>query len=232
MPSRISCQIEPASSAPGSAASTAVARRIASRQATDSANVAASAANAQPGPATAITAPPTIGPKICSPAGRTNWSSEFAATRSSSGTSCGTSASNAGPKKPAAAPYTAVSVSSIHNEVSAPVRQSTASPAITRPRTTSEASITRLGSKRSLITPPSSRVTTCGRDSATPTADIAAGTPNRSYTCQARATRSIPSPISDALMPVHSSRNCRWRNGASGPALFIDGGASRPRRAR
>ena len=43
-------------------------------------------------------------PGETAPAGRTNWSSEFAATRSSSGTICGTSASNAGPKKPAAAP--------------------------------------------------------------------------------------------------------------------------------
>ena len=59
---------------------------------------------------------------------------------------------------------------------STPVSERTASAPTARPRTTSEAIITRRRGKRSLATPPISTNTTIGRLQATPTADMAVGT--------------------------------------------------------
>ena len=61
-----------------------------------------------------------------------------------------------------------------------PVMLSVASVAITAQRTRSETTMTQRESNRSLTTPPISRVTTCGKESATPTADMAAGVPDSS----------------------------------------------------
>ena len=72
----------------------------------EAANEAASTANATPVP-TATSNPPIAGPASRSAMGRTNWSSEFAAARSSGGSKSGTMASNAGMKNALAAPYTA-----------------------------------------------------------------------------------------------------------------------------
>ena len=75
------------------------------RQAIEIANEAPSSRNAGPGcPKIAISHPPTAGPSIRNAAGRTNWSSEFAAVSSVVGTSSGTIASKAGPKNAVPAP--------------------------------------------------------------------------------------------------------------------------------
>ena len=42
-----------------------------------------------------------------------------------------------------------------------------------------------------------------------PTSDIPPGPPLIAYTCQAKATRNAPSPTSDAVAPLHSSRKSR-----------------------
>ena len=42
-----------------------------------------------------------------------------------------------------------------------------------------------------------------------PTSDIPPGPPLMAYTCQAKATRNAPSPTSDAVAPLHSSRKSR-----------------------
>ncbi len=67
-------------------------------------NEAASSANAEPAPRAATSTPPIAGPARRSASGRTNWSSELACPSSSAGSSSGTSASNAGAKKPVPTP--------------------------------------------------------------------------------------------------------------------------------
>ena len=68
---------------------------------------------------------------------------------------------------------------------------------------------------RSLTTPPGSRQTIVGTVIAIPTIESAAGAFQTAYTCQAIATRKMPSPSSDTVMPDHSSRKSRCRSGAS-----------------
>ena len=70
----------------------------------ETANVAASNRNALPVPPSAMTQPAIAGPARRKVAGRTNWSSAFASARRSPGTSSGTIASKAGPKKAVAPP--------------------------------------------------------------------------------------------------------------------------------
>jgi hypothetical protein len=57
------------------------------------------------------------------------------------------------------------------------------------PRKTSARIITRRRSNRSLITPLTSRKSTCGKVQATPTTESAVGAFESSYTCHAIATK-------------------------------------------
>src|SRR5579862_2254856 len=86
---------------------------------------------------------------------------------------------------------------------------------IASPRSVSEAIMMRRRSKRSLTTPPKSTSRACGNDIAILTTASAAGAPESVYTCQASATRKIPSPISEMLAPVQRSRKSRSSSGAS-----------------
>jgi hypothetical protein len=70
-------------------------------------------------------------------------------------------------------------------------------------------SITRRRSKRSLSTPPSSKNAIVETLIAIPTIDRAVGTLESAYTCQASATKKIPSPSSEIDIPVHSRRKSR-----------------------
>ena len=99
---------------------------------------------------------------------------------------------------------------------SAPVSDRAAIAATAAPRTMSEPISTRRRSTRSETAPPNSSSTIVGMVIAMPTIDSAAGAFDSSYTCQAIATRKMPSPTSDAVIPIHSRRKSRWRSGASG----------------
>ena len=114
------------------------------------------------------------GPVIRRASGRATWSMALACTSSPAGTRSGTRASNAGPKKAVAAPYTATRGSTCHRR-RAPVAASTPSRPTATARTASEAIMTRRRSKRSLTTPPTSSSATWGMVMATPTTEKAAG---------------------------------------------------------
>jgi len=109
-----------------------------------------------------------------------------------------------------------------------PVSDSTASTPIATARTASAASITARRLMRSLTTPPGSRQTMVGTVIAIPTTDSAAGAFQTAYTCQASATRKIPSPTSETVMPAHRSRKSRWRSGANRFRRLNPPGRSRP----
>ena len=184
--------------------------------------MAASSANASPLPPIAIRMPPIEGPAICSAAGRTNWSRAFASTRSSSGTSCGTSAVEGRAEEArggAVDRHERHDVPHLDRAGEAQHRQDGEH----APRTRSVHSMIRRRSNRSLITPPNSSVATCGSERANPTTDIAAGAPDSSYTCQASATSRMPSPISEVLIPVHSRRKSLPRSGSEQPREFTCG---------
>ena len=70
-------------------------------------------------------------------------------------------------------------------------------------------------SRRSLTTPPGRRHAIVGTVIAIPTTESAAGAFQSSYTCHAIATRKMPSPKSDTVIPLQRSRNRRWRSGCS-----------------
>ena len=82
-------------------------------------------------------------------------------------------------------------------------------------RTTSAHSISSRRSWRSLRTPPSSRNTTVGTVIPMPTIESAAGAFQRTYASQAIAIRKMPSPTSETVMPLQSTRKSRWRSGDS-----------------
>ena len=147
---------------------------IASSAAAETANVAALSANAQPTPTPSMRKPPAAGPASRRASGRTNWSSELACGSSEAGSTSGTIASKAGPKNAVAAPKPATSTSMCHSS-RAPVIDRTAITATASPRPTSAASIRRRRSKRSLMTPPSSRNTIVGTVMAMPTTASAVG---------------------------------------------------------
>jgi hypothetical protein len=63
---------------------------------------------------------------------------------------------------------------------------------------------------------------------AIPTTDSAAGAFQTVYTCQAIATRKMPSPSSDTVIPDHSNRKSRWRSGAKRFSRLKPPGRSRP----
>ena len=71
--------------------------RMSASATAETANDAASIANAAPAPAVATIAPPSAGPASRSASGLTSWSSALAWTRRCGGTSSGTIAPNAGP---------------------------------------------------------------------------------------------------------------------------------------
>ena len=85
-------------------------------------------------------------------------------------------------------------------------------------------------SSRSLATPPINRNVIVGTVIAIPTSDIPVGPPPlMAYTCHAKATRNAPSPSSDAVAPVHSSRKSRSRSGVrSEPDAGVPPGRIRP----
>ena len=153
-----------------------VRARIRATHAIESTNVPASIRNAVPGPHAAISHPPIAGPSMRAAAGRTNWSSEFAWFRSRLGTSCGTIASNAGPKKAVPAPNTAATIMTCQIwRVPSGAIDSRPSAIKLSARSASAAIITRRRSNRSLTTPPNSRKTICGTVIATPTIESAVG---------------------------------------------------------
>jgi len=94
-----------------------------------------------------------------------------------------------------------------------PVAESTARRPMTAARSASAASITERRSKRSLTTPPGSRQAIVGTVMEIPITESAAGAFQSSYTCHAMATRKMPSPKSDTVIPAHRSRKRRWRSG-------------------
>ena len=98
--------------------------------------MAASRANAPHGCSVATARPPRAGPASWMAAGRTNWSMALAWVSSSSGTSWGTRASNAGEANAVATPITAPTRQSSHRWAS-PEASTRASPATATPLATS-----------------------------------------------------------------------------------------------
>ena len=180
-----------------------------------------------PGPKAAMIQPPAAGPARRRAIGRTNWSSELAAGRSDAGRMSGTSASKAGVKNAVPAPYT-IARAAISHTWMRPVSESTASTAIAAARTASAASMIARRLSRSLTTPPGSRQTIVGTVMAIPTIESAAGAFQTAYTCHAIATRKMPSPTSDTVIPDHRSRKSRWRSGAKRFSRLKPPGRSRP----
>ena len=125
------------------------------------------------------------------------------------------------------APYT-IARAAISHTWMRPVSDSTASAAIATARTASAASMTARRLRRSLTTPPGSRHTIVGMVIAIPTIASAAGAFQTAYTCHAIATRNTPSPTSDTVIPVHSSRKSRCRSGANRFSRLNPPGRSRP----
>ncbi len=97
---------------------------------------------------------------------------------------------------------------------SEPVSDSTAIRPTATPRTVSAAISTCLRSNLSVTTPPASSRTIVGMVIAIPTIESAVGAFEMAYTCQAIATRKMPSPISEPVWPPQSSAKSRWRRGA------------------
>src|SRR5579862_3479305 len=85
------------------------------------------------------------------------------------------------------------------------------------PRPMSEYRRIRRRSPRSLIAPPNSSQTIVGTVIAIPTTESAAGVFHNEYAVHAIATRRIPSPTSEMLIPAHSNRKSRERSGLSRP---------------
>ena len=83
-------------------------------------------------------------------------------------------ASKAGPKNAVAAPYTATRTMMCHSS-SPPASESTARAPIATARTTSDSTITRRRSRRSLTAPPTSSRATWGTVIAMPTTAMAIG---------------------------------------------------------
>jgi len=103
-----------------------------------------------------------------------NWSSEFAWFKSLPGTSCGTIASNAGPKNAVPAPNAAATMMMCQSS-RAPASDKTPRIATLTMRSASAAIMTRRRSNRSLTTPPRSRKMICGTVIAMPTIERAVG---------------------------------------------------------
>ena len=99
MPSAMSRPIEPR--APESGTDRV---RISRKAAAENANDPASTRNAVPAPARPISTPPTAGPISRTQSGRTNWSSEFASSSRSRGTTSRTIPVNDGAKSAPPAP--------------------------------------------------------------------------------------------------------------------------------
>ena len=85
---------------------------------------------------------------------------------------------------------------------------------MTTARPTSAQSMTFRRSSRSLSTPPGSRKAIVGTVIPMPTSASAAGAFQSSYACQAIATRKMPSPTSETVIPAQSRRKSRCRSGA------------------
>ena len=101
-----------------------------------------------------------------------NWSSELAWFSSSLGTSCGTIASNAGPKNAVGAEHRRDRPSRARARAN---RSAKGRAATLSARSASAAIITRRRSNRSLTTPPINRKTICGTVIVTPTIESAVG---------------------------------------------------------
>ena len=87
-----------------------------------------------------------------------------------------------------------------------PVTDSIASAASASARTASAHISTRRRSWRSETAPPMSRQTIVGIVIAMPTLARAVGALDNAYTCQASATRNMPSPSSETLIPPTNRR--------------------------
>ena len=162
--------------------------RSAKMHAAENRNVPLSMTNAVPAPTRATAAPPSAGPTRRIAPSRMSWSSALASTSRSPVTMSGTSALKAGPKNASPAPKSTTSAARCQTSRT-PASESAPITASTAARTRSAAIMTRRRSSRSLTTPPNSRKATIPDVHASPTSDRAAGSLDRSYTCQATATR-------------------------------------------
>ena len=176
--------------------------RIAPTQAIETRNVAASRAKAAEAPTAATSIPPNAGPAIRSARGLTTWSTAFAWSSSPGGTRSGTTESNAGPKKPVAAPYTVTQTNNGHVG-SLWLSDVAVSPSSAAHRTRALASGTLRHRRWSATSPPTSSSASCGAVSAIATAANADVVPATAYTC------STPSPSSEMPLPAYSSAESR-----------------------
>ena len=182
--------------------------------------LAESMTNTQPVPATAIRAPDAAGPKMFAEL-REMFRSAFAGWRHSRVIVCGTSPSDAGPKKAEAAPKTAL-VTKKSGSVMWPVRSITPMNAWTTPRTRSQASITARRGRRSATTPPTSVKTTREPSPTASTPPSATVEWPTASTAKAIATGTSASPAAEATRPSQRSLNGRCRSGTNVPPIPTD----------
>src|SRR5581483_2827354 len=83
-------------------------------------------------------------------------------------------------------------------------------------------------SNRSLTAPPISKQAIVGAVIAIPITDSAAGAFHSAYAVHAVATRNIPSPTSETLIPIHSRRKSRVRSGLKRPTRATPPALSSP----
>src|SRR6187200_3482938 len=100
-------------------------------------------------------------------------------------------------------------------KVRAPVNERTASTPMTSARPKSAQSMTRRRSTRSLSIPAGSRNAIVGRVIPMPRIESAAGAFHNAYASQAIATRKMPSPRSEIVIPAQRMRKSRCLSGAS-----------------
>ena len=190
--------------------------RSIARQITLTTNVAASKANSQPVPKTAMSTPPTAGPptlnRLCGRSRRL-----LACCSWSAGTVSGVSPVEAGPKNDAPIPYSTAPTAISHTRAW-PVSSSTASTASTPPRSTSAASITNCRRSRSAHTPPASRNTTRATVCSAAMSPMSVAVPPMCSTAKTSAICTTASPSAEVVEPSHISRYDRIASGARASA--------------
>ena len=142
-------------------------------------NVPPSAMNAQPGPSVPTRMLPSAGPSTINANGRTNWSTEFARTRSSGGTICGTIDWNDGWNRACPTPNTMTRPTMI-GIVSTSVIDRTPTVTMAAHRTRSPVIMSMRRSRRSARAPDTNTSSTWGRLHASPTNASADGRFDRS----------------------------------------------------
>ena len=194
-----------------------VSARAGSRTLTSSSpatsQVSASAASAQPAPAPTTSQAAIVGPMIRiaprAPADRT-----LACCSWSRGTSCGSSAANAGQVNASTVPLSASRTISIHSSAASVRMRYAAAPCVAASTTLPTRRISTRGS-RSAITPPNSRNSTIGMVLAASTAPSAPGELETSSTANASATGAIVLPIMLIVLEAKYHRKFRSRSGAN-----------------